>query len=102
MGSGPGEAPDTIARIARPIHGEQELDQLLDLVGTARIVMIGDASHGAHELHDVRASLTRKLIAHHGFSAVVIEGDWPDALRVDRYVRRQGDDDGAHDALAAF
>jgi erythromycin esterase-like protein len=102
MGSGPGEAPDTIARIARPIHGEQELDQLLDLVGTARIVMIGDASHGTHEFYDLRASLTRKLIAHHGFSAVAIEGDWPDALRVDRYVRRQGDDDGAHDALAAF
>jgi erythromycin esterase-like protein len=102
MGSGTAEAPDAIARIARPIHGEQELDQLLDLVGTARIVMIGEASHGTHEFYDLRASLTRKLIAHRGFAAVAIEGDWPDALRVDRYVRRQGDDDGAHDALAGF
>ena len=102
MGTGPGETPATIAQIARPIGGEQELDQLLDLVGTARIVMIGEASHGTHEFYDLRASLTRKLIAHHGFNAVAIEGDWPDALRVDRYVRRQGDDDGAHDALAAF
>jgi len=102
MGSAPGDASDTIAQIARPIRGEQDLEQLLDLVGAARIVMIGEASHGSHEFYDLRASLTRKLIANHGFGAVVIEGDWPDALRVDRYVRRQGDDDGAHDALAAF
>jgi erythromycin esterase-like protein len=102
MVSAPGELSDAIARIARPIRGEQELDQLLDLVGTARIVLIGDASHGTHEFYDLRTSLTRKLIAHHGFSAVAIEGDWPDALRVDRYVRRQGDDDAAHDALSAF
>lgn len=91
-----------IASIARPIHGEQDLDQLLDLVGTARIVMIGEATHGTHEFYDLRASLTRKLIAQHGFAAVAIEDDWPDALRVDRYVRRQGDDDAAHDALAGF
>jgi erythromycin esterase-like protein len=102
MGSGSGETPDMIAPIARPIHGEQDLDQLLDLVGTARIVMIGEATHGTHEFYDLRASLTRKLIAQHGFAAVAIEGDWPDALRVDRYVRRQGDDDAAHDALAEF
>ena len=52
------EASDAIARIARPIHGEDELDQVLDLVGPARIVLIGEASHGTHEFYDLRASLT--------------------------------------------
>ena len=97
-----GESPEAIARIARPIHGEAELDQLLDLVGTARIVLIGEASHGTHEFYDLRASLTRKLIADRGFAGVAIEGDWPDALRVDRYVRRAGDDESADDALSGF
>jgi erythromycin esterase-like protein len=95
-------APASLARLARPIHGEDEVDQLLDLVAPARIVMLGAASYGTHEHYDLRASLTRKLIGDRGFSAVVVEGDWPDALRVDRYVRNQSDDDDAEAALAAF
>lgn len=97
-----GETPEAIFRIARPIHGEHDLDHLLDLVGTARLVLIGDASHGSHEFHDLRGSLTRKLISKHGFSAVAIEGDWPDALRVDRHVRLRSDDESPVDALAGF
>jgi len=97
-----GETPEAIARIARPIRGEQDLDQLVELLGHARLVLIGDASHGTHELYDLRGSLTRRLISRHGFAAVAIEGDWPDALRVDRYVRQHGDDQSPHDALAAF
>lgn len=97
-----GETPEAIARIARPLHGDRALDELIDLAGAARIVLIGEASHGTHEFYDLRAALTRKLIADHGFAAVAIEGDWPDALRVDRYVRRIGDDDSANDALAGF
>jgi erythromycin esterase-like protein len=95
-------APTSLARLARPIHGEHELDQLLDLVGEARIVMLGSASYGTHEHYDLRASLTRKLIGERGFAAVVVEADWPDALRVDRYVRNQSDDDDAGAALTAF
>jgi erythromycin esterase-like protein len=97
-----GEAPEAIVRIARPIRGEQDLDQLLDQVRTARFVLIGDASHGSHEFYDLRGALTRKLISQRGFAAVAVDGDWPDALRVDRYVRRQGDDDSTYDALTAF
>jgi erythromycin esterase-like protein len=97
-----GEVPETIARIARPIHGDDELDQLLDLIGHARIVLLGEATHGTHEFYDLRATLTRKLIAERGYQGVAIEGDWPDALRVDRFVRHHGDDDTAEDALAGF
>jgi erythromycin esterase-like protein len=95
-------APASLARLARPIHGENEVDQILDLVAQARIVMFGSASYGTHEHYDLRASLTRKLIAERGFSAVVVESDWPDALRVDRYVRNQSDDDDAQMALTSF
>lgn len=91
-----------LARLVRPIVGENELDQLLDLVAQARIVLLGSASYGTHEHYDLRASLTRKLIGERGFDAVVIEADWPDALRVDRYVRNHSDDDDAAVALTAF
>ena len=95
-------APASLARVVRPLHGENELDQLLDLVAEARIVLLGSASYGTHEHYDLRASLTRKLIGERGFAAVVVEGDWPDALRVDRYVRNQSDDDDARVALTGF
>ena len=91
-----GEVPEAIARIARP------LDELVELVGDARLVLIGGASHGTHEFYELRAALTRKLIADRGFTAVVVEADWPDALRVDRYVRGHGDDDTAAAALEGF
>lgn len=98
-----GEVPEAIQSIARPLHGEQDIERLVELVAHKRIVMIGEATHGTHELADFRAALTRRLIQHHGFAAVAIEGDWPDALRVDRYVRDQAtDDDTAQSALGAF
>src|ERR1044071_5706867 len=82
-----GEARDAVGRSARPIHGEPDLDRLAESVATARIVLIGEASHGTHELDDLRGTLTRKLIAEHGFAAVAIAGGWSEAIRVDRYVR---------------
>jgi len=97
-----GDAPEAIARIARPIHGERDLDRLIEQVGTARIVLIGEASHGMHELNDLRGTLTRKLIAERGFAAVAIAGGWPEALRIDRYVRARSDDESATAALTGF
>lgn len=97
-----GESPEAIHSIARPIRGEAELDQIAELVAHKRIVMLGESSHGTHEFYDLRASLTRRLIARHGFVAVAIEGDWPDALRADRFVRGLGDDETAEEALGSF
>ncbi|HEX7843460.1 MAG TPA: erythromycin esterase family protein [Kofleriaceae bacterium] len=91
MVSGSGsESPEAIARIARPIHGDAELDRLIEQVGAARIVLIGGTSYGMVEQSELRAALTRKLIAERGFAAVAVAGGWPEALRVDRYVRGQG------------
>jgi erythromycin esterase-like protein len=97
-----GDAREAVARIARPIHGESDLDRLLDQLAAARVVLIGEVGHGAHELNDLRGTLTRKLIAERGFAAVAIVGGWAEALRVDRYVRGQGDDEDAAAALGGF
>ena len=95
-----GEVPEAIHTIARALHSEQDIDRLVELIGHKRIVMIGEASHGTHEFYDFRAALSRRLIQHYGFCAVAIEGDWPDALRADRFVREHASED--EDAIAAL
>ncbi len=92
----------TIRAIARPLHGDAQIDQIAGLVAHKRLVLLCEATHGTHEFYDLRAALTRRLICEHGFAAVAVEGDWPDALRADRYLRGQGDDEGVDDALAGF
>jgi erythromycin esterase-like protein len=57
--------------------------------GEARVVLLGEATHGTSEFYRARAAITRQLIQHHGFSIVAVEADWPDAARIDRYVRHQ-------------
>jgi erythromycin esterase-like protein len=98
-----GEVPEAVHAIARPIYGETELDEIVELIAHKRLVLLGEASHGTHDFYDMRASITRRLISKHGFAAVAIEGDWPDALRVDRFVRGMVTDDETPDsALAGF
>ena len=64
-----------------------ELGPLIDRIADARVVLLGEATHGTAEFYLMRARLTRELIARKGFRFVAIEGDWPDAARVDHYVR---------------
>lgn len=64
-----------------------ELQPLLDRIGDARVVLIGESSHGTSEFYKMRALITRELIEKKGFTFVGIEGDWPDAARIDHYVR---------------
>jgi erythromycin esterase-like protein len=75
---------------------------LFDLVGDAHYVLIGEASHGTHDFYDARARMTRRLIEEKGFCAVAVEGDWPDAYRVNRYVRGRSEDVTAEEALRGF
>jgi len=72
------------------------------LIGDARIVLIGESSHGTHEFYEARAAITKWLIEQKGFCAVAVEADWPDAYRVNRYVRGLGDDKDADEALSGF
>lgn len=78
---------DEVAGIARPLVDAGDLTLLLDRAGDAKVVMIGEASHGTHEFYTWRAALTRRLIEERGFSFVAVEGDWPDCERVDQAVR---------------
>ncbi len=90
---------EALRRAARRLD---DLDALVDLIADRRLVLIGEATHGTHEFYAIRAELTRRLIERHGFSAVAVEADWPDASRVNRYVRGSGDDTGPEEALGGF
>ena len=89
-------------RAVRLGGGPRDYDALLAGIGDARIVMLGEATHGTHEFYRERALITRRLIEQKGFTAVAVEADWPDAYRVNRYVRGAGTDEDAMDALAGF
>ena len=88
---------------AQPLLGATaDYDALLARVGEARFVLLGEASHGTHEFYHVRAQVTKRLIREKGFGAVAVEADWPDAYRINRFVRAAGGDADAVDALAGF
>ena len=94
---------DAIATNAHPLVGSMDDDgPILDLVGDARLVLLGEATHGTHEFYRRRAQLTQRLVVEKGFCAVAAEADWPDAYRVNRYVRGIGQDDEASESLDGF
>jgi erythromycin esterase-like protein len=97
------ELVTSIRNSAIPLTGRMaDFDPLLERIGDRRFVLIGEASHGTHEFYETRCRLTRRLIEEKGFTAVAIEGDWPDAFRVNRWVRGDGDDPDAASALDGF
>jgi protein-L-isoaspartate(D-aspartate) O-methyltransferase len=79
-----------------------DLAPLLERTGDARVVLIGEATHGTSEFYRMRARITRELIERKGFSFVAIEGDWPDAARVDHYVRHAESPPSEWTAFARF
>ncbi|MFE9689194.1 erythromycin esterase family protein [Micromonospora sp. NPDC005806] len=98
-----GRYDDEVTGLAAPLADPGDLDVLLDRIGDARVVMLGEASHGTHEFYTWRAAISRRLIEEKGFSFVAVEGDWPDCDRVDRSVRCQGAaPSDPRDALATF
>jgi erythromycin esterase-like protein len=88
---------------AYPLTGvAADYDALLERIGEARLVLLGEASHGTHEFYRERAEITKQLIAEKAFTAVAVEADWPDAYRVNRYVRGTGAAESADDGLVGF
>src|SRR5204862_3244971 len=77
-------------------------DRLLELAAGVRFVLIGDGTHGTDEFYGERAELTKRLVDEHGFDAVAVEADWPDAYRVNCYCRGASDDSAAEEALGDF
>ena len=92
-----------VRRAARPLAGNRaDHAPLLRLVDDARFVLLGEETHGTHEFYRERARITRRLIEEKGFTAVAVEGDWPDVRRLDHYVTGSGGDPGAEVALSEF
>ncbi len=88
---------------ARPLDGHaHDYDALFEEIGDARVVLLGEATHGTHEFYRERARITQRLITEKGFTVVAVEADWPDAYRVNRFVRGAGDDASAVEALGDF
>jgi erythromycin esterase-like protein len=101
--SGRADALSIVRERARPLKGDpSQYDALIEGIGDARVVLLGEATHGTHEFYRERAFITRRLITEKGFSAVAVEADWPDAYRINRYVRGTSDDEEAVQALADF
>lgn len=94
---------NALRETAYPLVGSvRDYDPLIGRIGEARFALLGEASHGTHEFYRERAEITKRLIAERNFTAVAVEADWPDAYRLNRYVRGAGDDVDAVDALADF
>jgi erythromycin esterase-like protein len=103
MSNAPLATAESIAELARPLQGMREdYDPILELVGRARVVLLGEASHGTHEFYHERTRITKRLIQELDFNAIAVEGDWPDAYRVNRYIRAQSTAADAEAALAGF
>ena len=94
--------PEHLLDRVTPVGTGDASDRILKLARNAQWVLIGEASHGTHEFYRMRAGLTRRLIAELGFGGVAVEADWPDAYRVNRYVRSESDDTDPIAALDGF
>ena len=88
--SSPHAVARLVAECAEPladIEDDRAVDALLDRVGDARVVLLGEATHGTSEFYRMRARITRELVVRRGFNMVAVEADWPDAAEVDRFIR---------------
>ena len=92
-----------VREAAHPLTGKEgDYDPLMELIGNARFVMLGEATHGTHEFYKERALITRRLIEEKGFDAVVFEADWTQVNRVNRYIHGEGKDTSTEKALSDF
>ena len=92
-----------VRAMARPLRGADDLDPLLEFIGDARYVLLGEASHGTADYYTWRTEISRRLIVEQGFSFIAVEGDWPDCYRVNRYVKGLDDaGETAREVLHAF
>src|SRR5215208_4998642 len=97
------EVINKISKSSYPLHHKNDLQPLFDRIGDARIVMLGEASHGTHEFYTWRSFISKKLIEEKGFNFIAVEGDWPDCYRVDRFVKGYpGSAPNAERALETF
>jgi len=91
-----------VAEKARSVSSAADYDLLIELAADAQFVLIGEASHGTHDFYATRAEVTRRLIEEKAFDLIALEADWPDMLRVHRYVTGRAAEGDAAEALGDF
>lgn len=74
-----------------PLSNAETLDPLIERIGEAHCVMLGEASHGTHEYYTWRAAISKRLIKEKGFNFIAVEGDWPDCYKLNRYIKGYAD-----------
>jgi erythromycin esterase-like protein len=98
----PSDVVSSIRTAACPLPAARHYDRVISWLGDASIVLLGEATHGTHDFYAARAALTRRLIEEKDFAAVAIEGDWPDAYRVNRFVQEGAASEGPEEVLSGF
>ncbi|MCG7335612.1 erythromycin esterase family protein [Sporosarcina sp. ACRSM] len=94
---------EAVKRYALPFESDADFAPLLEAIGDAKIVLLGEASHGTSEFYKVRAKLSKLLIEQKGFSAIAVEGDWPSAQHVNKFIKGYNKQDlTVHEVLSAF
>lgn len=97
------EVVNAIKQSAYPLQSKAGLQPLFDRIGDARIVMLGEASHGTHEYYTWRTHITKRLIEEKNFNFIAVEGDWPDCYRLNRFVKGYDTESkGAYNVLHTF
>ncbi len=96
--------PELIAKSAEPLPDidDPAFGAMFDRFGDARVILLGEASHGTSEFYRARAAISKRLIERHGFNIVAVEADWPDAATIDRQVRHRGPREGEEAAFERF
>ncbi len=94
---------EKLGSLTKPLENEDDLDPLIERIGDARYVLLGEASHGTSEFYRWRMRISQRLMEEKGFSFIGVEGDWPDCYQVNRYIKAYPDSgDSALDVLKAF
>jgi erythromycin esterase len=103
LNTNPIPSEEIIRQVAHPLHKSNELEPLIERIGDARFVLLGEASHGTSEYYLWRSRLSQRLIQEKGFSFIAVEGDWPDCYRVNRYIKGYSDSgESAYKVLQEF
>ena len=93
----------SLADVVKPFNTDSDIDALINRIGDARIVMLGEASHGTHEYYLWRSRISKRLIEEKGFSFIAVEGDWPDCYKLNRYIKGYADaGNSAKEILSSF
>jgi erythromycin esterase-like protein len=94
---------ESIKKHAIPFVSTEDLSHIIEAIGDAKIVLLGESSHGTSEFYTVRAELSKRLIEEKGFSIIAVEGDWPSTQHINRFIKGFGEaEQTVQEVLKAF